>query len=85
MYAISKIFEKLMSNRLNSYIENNNILSSKQFGFRKGISTGDAILDFLDNVYNSINMSKHLAAVYLDLPKVFDTVNHNILLGSFII
>ena len=35
LFAISKIFEKHMCNRLNSYIENNNILSSTQFGFRK--------------------------------------------------
>ena len=44
-----------MCNRLNSYIENNNILSSTQFGFRKGVSTEDAILEFLDDAYNTIN------------------------------
>ena len=71
--------------RLNSYIEKNNILSSTQFGFRKGISTEGAILEFLDDAYNSINKSEYLAAVCFDLSKAFDTVNHNILPGSFII
>ena len=82
LYAISNIFEKLMCSRLNFYIENNNILSSAQFGFRKGISTEDAILDFLDDTYNSINKSEYLAAECLDLSKAVDTVNHYLHLGK---
>ena len=71
-----------MCNRLNSYIENKNILSSPQFGYRKGISTEDAILEFLDDAYNSINNSQYLVAIFAVLSKAFNTVIRDILLGK---
>ena len=80
LMAMSKIFEKLMYNRLNTYLEGNNILSDTQFGFRKGKNTEDAVLEFLDNAYMSLNNSDIFAAVYLDLSKAFDTVKHSILM-----
>jgi hypothetical protein len=36
--VFSKILEKIMFKRLNSFIEKNNILSNQQFGFRQGKS-----------------------------------------------
>ena len=77
MHAILKIFKELICNRLNSYIGSNNI-----FGFRKAISTKDAIFEFVDDAYNSINKFEYLAAVCLDLSKAFDTVNNDILFGK---
>jgi hypothetical protein len=35
----NKIFEKLMCQRMESFIESNDILSSSQYGFYKGYST----------------------------------------------
>ena len=68
-----------MCNRFNLYIENKNILSSTQFGFRKGISTKDAIFLLLDNAYNSIDSSEYLAVLNI---LVLDTVNHYILVQN---
>ena len=34
---LSKIFENIIANRLTSFIEKHNIISSAQFGFRKNI------------------------------------------------
>ena len=42
-----------------------------------------AILENLDDAYNSINRPEYLAAVCLVLSKASDTVNHEILLGKF--
>ena len=42
----SKIFEKIIHARICNYLAEHNILSSKQFGFRKNLSTLDAIIDF---------------------------------------
>lgn len=41
--CLSKIFTSILNNRLNNWIENNDILSDAQFGFGKGRSTVDAI------------------------------------------
>ena len=43
LHTYSKIFEKCMSSRLINYLDSCQILSYCQFGFRKGISTDDAI------------------------------------------
>ena len=45
---LSKMFEKLMCARLDSYLKSNNILCTNQFGFRKNSNTSDAIIGFLD-------------------------------------
>ena len=40
---MSKLFTAILNKRINKVIEDNNILSDDQFGFRSGRSTTDAI------------------------------------------
>jgi len=77
---LSKIFEKLMFNRINSFININNVVSDTQFGFRQKRSTCDALSRFVDETYDNLNESKTTLAVFLDFSKAFDTVDHQILL-----
>jgi len=42
--SFSKMFTSILNKRVNDWVENNNIVSDAQFGFRKGRSTVDAIL-----------------------------------------
>ena len=58
------------------------LISDSQFGFRKSLSTEDALLDFLTPVYTHMNTGKKVAALFIDITKAFDTVNHNILLNK---
>ena len=51
---LSKIVEKLMCARLDTYLKSNNILCTNQFGFHKNSNTSDAIIEFLDYVYSSL-------------------------------
>jgi hypothetical protein len=41
--SFSKVLEKALYNRVIEYLNNNNILNSQQFGFRKNLATEDAI------------------------------------------
>ena len=78
--AISKIFEKAIVFRLSSFLENNNLLSNSQFGFRKNVSTQSALLNFVSKVYSELDKKSFVASVFLDISKAFDSLNHNILL-----
>lgn len=80
--TLSKIFERMMHTRLYSYLNRNCILSKHQFGFIAGSSTGDAIVEFLDYAYDSIDTSNNLISVFLDFSKAFDTVNKGVLLAK---
>ena len=78
--TISKIFEKLIHKRLSSFLSRCNIIVKNQFGFMKGRSTNDAIVEFLNDCHVSLEKKEHIIAVCLDLSKAFDTLDTGILL-----
>lgn len=73
--AISKVLEKIMNNRLISYLDTNNILSNRQYGFRRKKSTNDAVLDLTNFVVEALDKGRKSIAIFLDLSKAFDTVS----------
>ena len=81
--VFSKIFEMLTLNRINSFISRHNILSPRQFGFRKGCSTTNAVMEFLSPVIKAYHDKAYCACFFLDLRKAFDTVDHQVLLKKF--
>ena len=42
--ALSKVFEKVIREQITNYIDNNKLFSPRHFGFRKNISTMDALV-----------------------------------------
>lgn len=73
--SLSKIFEKVINKRIIEYLELNHLLSSNQYGFRRGKSTSEAVLKLTDFVTKNLDSKKKTLAIFLDLAKAFDSVS----------
>lgn len=80
--SISKVFEKAIVHRLKGFLEDFNLLSDNQFGFRNNKSTEKAIMQFTSKVYSNLERKRYVAGIFLDLSKAFDTLNHAILVDK---
>ena len=77
---ISKIFERVVFNQIFDHLTKHNLLFVGQYGFRKRHSTEYAALDLVDKISNGLDSRKLPISIFLDLSKVFDTLDHQILL-----
>ena len=80
--SISKIFEKLMQKWINGYI--NNFSSPYLCGYRKGFNTQLALLSLTEKWKKVLDNKSFGGAVLMDLPKAFDTINHDLLIAKLI-
>jgi hypothetical protein len=78
--SISKIFEKVVALRLSEHLETNNLLTSNQHGFRKGLSTDTAVYDFIVRVSEALDESRSAVGMFCDLSRAFDCVDNELLL-----
>lgn len=77
---VSKVLEKVANNRLVCFLENTGAINSRQFGFRRGKSTEDAVSLLVDMVAKHLDSGVRCLGVFLDLAKAFDTVSVPILI-----
>ena len=75
----SKIIGKLMYERLNEFLEINNVIHSLQFGFRRKHSTAHALISLTERIKQTIDDGNYDCGIFIDLKKAFDTVNRLIL------
>ena len=80
--AISKVFEKAAHIQLSNYFTQNKLFHHSQYGFREDPSTELAALELVDRIHLDLDKRKYPIAIYMDLSKAFDTLDHNILLNK---
>ena len=78
--VVSKIFERLLTNQLTSFLEPS--FSKLLCGFRKGHSTQHAVLNLLRNWQSALADKQKVGAVLIDLSKAFDCLPHDLLLAK---
>ena len=79
---LSKVFESILGAKMRVYFESNNILHQDQNGFREGRSCHLALNTIVDFAKNNLDKKNHVVAVFLDLSKAFDTIDHDLLLSK---
>lgn len=84
MPFLSKVFEKLLHKQIYEHINNNNLLTSRQSGFRPKHSCVTALIDVSEEIRKNIDAGFITFLVLLDHSKAFDMVDHQILCSKLI-
>ena len=77
---ISKVFERVIYNEINEYIESS--LSKILTGFRKNHNTQQSLLKMLLNFKEASHKGNSVNAIFMDLSKAFDALNHDLLIAK---
>ena len=78
--TISKVFEKIMFDQINNYMQNK--FSKLLCGFRKGFSTQVALTRLLTKWQQSLDKKEVVGTVLIDLSKAYDCIQHSLLLAK---
>ena len=79
--ACSKILEKIIYNQM-IQILGDDCLFERQYGFRRGLGTTEAIRNLVDGLHKSLHAGNINIGIFIDFKKAFDTVNHEILINK---
>lgn len=84
LIGLSKIFERLILNRLNDFVEERGLIPDVQFGFRTKHSTSLQLLRLYRFVKSGLAAKKSTGMLAIDVEKAFDRVWHKGLLFKLI-
>jgi len=74
----SKVIERAIAFNLNKYLINNNLNESLQYAYKSANITEIALVRVENYIMMSIDQSKSIMHVLLDLSAAFERVDHNI-------
>ena len=80
--ALSKIFERLVCSQVIEFIENLQLYKDTVTGFRKGYSTGSALLKLRDDIRTAMKSGELSIIMLISFSKAFDTISHEMLMHT---
>ena len=75
--CLGKLFERIVTSRLSSYLESEKLLSPSQSGFRKGRMTTEQLFRLSEDAHSFIKKKGITAALFLDAEAAFDQAWHD--------
>ena len=78
--VLKTFFEELIHVKLNMLLENDNVLTHRQFGLKKALNTTLTMFILITHFIQSFKTKSHVSALFLDLKKAFDTLHRDILM-----
>ncbi|CAB4037987.1 Hypothetical predicted protein, partial [Paramuricea clavata] len=77
---VSKIMERIVHRQVYEYLQEHDLITSEQFGFRPKLSTSIALTQLTEEILHNLDNKLVTGAVFIDLRKAFDTVDHELLI-----
>jgi hypothetical protein len=78
--VFAKLLERLMYNRMTSFLYENRILSEAQNGFMKGKSIDTSVQSYIERIQDAEDKRAHTIGMFSDLSKAYVVLNHTLLL-----
>jgi len=80
--TLSKVFLHIITQRLQAWADDNDLIGEEQAGFRKGYSTIDNIFILQGFIQKYLSRQRKLYVMFVDFKKAFDTVSRSTLEGT---
>ena len=77
---VSEVFERVIYKQINNFMENK--ISKCVTGFRKSRGTQHSLIVMLQKPKKALDKEENMSAIFMDLSKAFDTLNHDLLLAK---
>ena len=77
---VAKILERIVFDQLYDYLQEHSLITPHPSGFRPGYSTQDVLIKTMDDWHKELDSDHIVSALFVDLSKAFDTIDHELLL-----
>jgi hypothetical protein len=72
--TLCRVFERILANKIISFLHQNKFFSDEQYGFLNSRSTTTQLLTTMEDIYNGVQNGYQTDVIYIDFAKAFDSV-----------